>query len=312
MVAAQVFESEVYFTAPNGGKPGKTWYKIHGKLEKSSLPPVISLHGGPGSGHESLSPLKQLYEKYGIPVIFYDQVGCGRSTHYREKMGDESFWTFDLFIQELDNLVDHLQLRKRGFFVIGQSWGGMLGAVYAARHPEGLQKLIISSSPSSVPLYLVGSAKLRSELPQDIREALESSDHESLEYKRASEFYYKKHVCRLDPRPEDIETAFRHLEDDSTAYMTIQGPSELVISGSIKDWEGWKIAHQINVDTLVLNGRYDEITDICVEPWFRVIPRVKWVTFENASHMAHWEQPERYLQVCGNFLSGYNSESRDS
>ncbi|OTB02970.1 hypothetical protein M426DRAFT_61185, partial [Hypoxylon sp. CI-4A] len=82
------------------------------------------------------------------------------------------------------------------------------------------------------------------------------------------------------------------------------GPSELVIIGNLKDWEGWKIAHQINVDTLVLNGRYDEMTDVCVEPWFRVIPRVKWVTFEDSSHMAHWEQPERFLRVCGGFLSG--------
>ncbi|OTA60258.1 proline-specific peptidase [Hypoxylon sp. EC38] len=303
MTSAHVFEGEVSFDAPNGGKPGKTWYKVHGSLEDFSLLPLIALHGGPGAGHEYLSPLTKLHEKYGIPIVFYDQVGCGRSTHYREKIGDDSFWTFDLFIQELDNLVDHLKLRKRGFFIIGQSWGGMLGAVYATRHPEGLRKLIIASSPASVPLYVEGNKKLRSELPQDIREALEGSDHDSLEYKKASEFFYKQHVCRLDPRPTDVETAFKNLEDDPTAYLTMQGPSELVIVGSTKDWEGWKIAHQINVDTLVLNGRDDEMTDLCVKPWFKVIPRVKWVTFENSSHMAHWEEPDRFLEVCGDFLS---------
>ncbi|KAI1773337.1 proline-specific peptidase [Hypoxylon cercidicola] len=299
-----VLEGEVSFNAPNGGKSGSTWYKVYGSLEDSSIPALIALHGGPGAGHEYLSPLTKLYEKYGIPIVFYDQIGCGRSTHYREKLRDNSFWTFDLFIQELDNLVDHLKLRKRGFFLIGQSWGGMLGAVYAARHPQGLKKLIIASSPASVPLYIVGNNRLRSELPPDIREALEGSDHESLEYKKASTFFYKQHVCRLDPRPEDVQTAFKNLEEDSTAYITMQGPSELVIVGNLNDWEGWKVAHQISVDTLVLNGRYDEMTDECVEPWFKAIPRVKWVTFENSSHMAHWEQPERFLQVCGSFLSG--------
>ncbi|KAI1498645.1 proline-specific peptidase [Biscogniauxia marginata] len=304
MVAVHVLEGEVSFEAPNGGKPGSTWYKVYGSLEGSPLLPLITLHGGPGAGHEYLSPLTNLYGKYGIPIVFYDQVGCGRSTHYREKMGDESFWTFDLFIQELDNLVDHLKLRERGFFLLGQSWGGMLGAVYATRHPKGLKKLIIASSPASMPLYVVGNDQLRSELPQDMREALESSDHDSPEYEKASAFFYKQHVCRLDPRPEDVQAAFKNLHEDSTAYLTMQGPSELLIVGSLKDWEGYKIAHEISVDTLVLNGRYDEMTDVCVEPWFKAIPRVKWVTFENSSHMAHWEQPERFLQVCGGFLSG--------
>ena len=107
---------------------------------------MIALHGGPGAGHEYLSPLTDLVEKYEVPVIFYDQIGCGRSTHLREKLRDDSFWTFDLFIAELDNLVDHLKLRQTGFFLLGQSWGGMLAGMYAARRPEGLKKLVIGGS----------------------------------------------------------------------------------------------------------------------------------------------------------------------
>ncbi|KAI1736832.1 proline-specific peptidase [Xylaria scruposa] len=297
-----ILEGEVKFEAPNGGKAGSTWYKVYGDLN-SKVPALVALNGGPGAGHEYLSPLTSLYQKYGIPIVFYDQVGCGKSTHYREKLGDTSFWTFDLFIQELDNLIDHLKLRENGFSITGQSWGGMLGAVYATRHPKGLQRLIIASSPASVPLYVIGNDQLRSKLPKDMKEALEGSDHDSPEYKNASEFFYKQHVCRLDPRPEDVEAAFKNLHDDNIAYVTMQGPSELVITGSLKDWEGWKIAHEILVDTLVLNGEYDEMTDVCVQPWFKAIPRVKWVTFENSSHMAHWEQPERFIQVCRGFLS---------
>lgn len=44
--------------------------------------------------------------KYGIPVIFYDQIGCGRSKCLPEKMGDEGFWTVDLFIHQLETLID--------------------------------------------------------------------------------------------------------------------------------------------------------------------------------------------------------------
>ncbi|KAI0020710.1 proline-specific peptidase [Xylariomycetidae sp. FL0641] len=302
MAAAPVTEGEVAFEAPNAGKPCKTWYKVHGSLEDTSSPALIALHGGPGAGHEYLSPLEGLYEQHRIPVVFYDQVGCGRSTHFREKAGDTSFWTFDLFIAELDNLIDHLKLRERGFYVLGQSWGGMFGAIYATRRPVGLKKLVIASSPASVPLYVVGNAQLRSALPGDMCKVLETADHDSPEYKEASHYFYSQHVYRLDPLPEHVSQAFKNLEDDPTAYHTMQGPSELVITGTLKDWEGWKVADEIKVDSLVLNGRYDEMTDICVAPWFKAIPRVKWVTFEKASHMAHWEDTERFLEVCGSFL----------
>ncbi|KAI1760264.1 proline-specific peptidase [Hypoxylon sp. FL1150] len=257
-----------------GVQLSSTWYKVYGNLEDSSIPPLITLRSGPGAGHEYLSPLTKLYEKHGIPII--------------EVLGDDSFWTFDLFLEELDNLVDHLTLREKGFSIIVQTWGGMLRAIYAARCPEGLKKLIISSSLASIPLYIVGNNRLRSELP--------------LKYKEASALFYKRHVCCLDPLPDDVQAAFTNL--DHTAHLTVQEPFELVITGSTKDWEGWEVAHQIGVDTLVLNGRYDEMTEICVEPWFRVVPRVKWVTFENSSHLTHREEPKRFLEVCGSFLPG--------
>lgn len=76
-----------------------------------------------------------------------------------------------------------------------------------------------------------------------------------------------------------------------------------MIVGSFKDWEGWREAHKIEVQTLLLNGRYDEATDQCIKPWFNHIPKVKWVTLENSSHMAHFEERDRFVQLVGEFLS---------
>lgn len=158
MTKFPVSEGELAWDVPDAGKPCKTWFKILGDLESTHGPALIALHGGPGAGHEYLVPLADLYKPYGIPVVLYDQIGCGRSTHLREKMGDAGFWSFDLFIKELDTLIDHLNLRGRGFFLLGQSWGGVLAASYAMHQPQGktptgLRKLVISSGPSSIPLY---------------------------------------------------------------------------------------------------------------------------------------------------------------
>ena len=171
--------------------------------------------------------------------MFYDQIGCGKSTHLRDKIRDESFWTFDLFIAQLDSLIDHLQLRSKGFYLLGQSWGGMLAGMYAARRPEGLKKLIIAGSPASFPLFVEGGKRLRAQLPLDIQEILEEGDRtgqlDTPEYERASGVFYKNYVCRVDPMPQPVQKAFENLKDDPTAYITMQGPSEIVVDGSLKD-----------------------------------------------------------------------------
>ncbi len=110
----------------------ETWYRVSGDL-KSKKPPIFILHGGPGAGHNYVDSYK-LLSLDGRAVIHYDQVGCGNSTLLPDKGAD--FWTVQLFIDELNNLVDHLGQRK-AFHVLGQSWGGMLGAEYGTTRPAG-------------------------------------------------------------------------------------------------------------------------------------------------------------------------------
>jgi proline-specific peptidase len=151
-------EGEIPFNVSQADKPCHTFYRVVGDLKHKysttkPLVPLILHHGGPSACHEILVPLADLHKQYGIPVVFYDQIGNGRSTHLREKAGDESFWNEDLFIKELDSLVDYLDLRS-GFDLHGQSWGAMLAARYAVLHPKGLRKLIIADAPGSIELHL--------------------------------------------------------------------------------------------------------------------------------------------------------------
>lgn len=63
-------------------------------------------------------------------------------------------------------------------------------------------------------------------------------------------------------------------------------------------------AQRISVPTLLINGRYDAARDSVVAPWFALIPRVRWVTFAESSHMPHLEERERYMEVVSGFLYG--------
>lgn len=108
-----VQEGEADFHYPAAGKPLKTWYKITGDLTSSDAIPLIVLHGGPGVGCEAYNPLTDLTAAFGIPIIQYDQVGCGRSTDLRNKStAGAEFWNVHLFVAELESLIAHLGLKR--------------------------------------------------------------------------------------------------------------------------------------------------------------------------------------------------------
>ncbi|KAF4618825.1 hypothetical protein D9613_010081 [Agrocybe pediades] len=104
------------------GKTYKTWYRVHGDIHSTDRTPLLVIHGGPGMTHDYMLPNLKLYENHSIPVIFYDQIGCGRS----------SFWCVDLFLDELENLVRHLGLQR--YDILGHSWGGVFVVASASSH----------------------------------------------------------------------------------------------------------------------------------------------------------------------------------
>lgn len=219
-------EGKAPFHVPSAGKDCFTWYKIFGSLPTpgaSSPVPLLGIHGGPGAGHEYLLSMQDLWTKHGIPVVLYDQLGCGHSVQLREKDGDESFWTEQLFLDEIDNLVKHLGITT--FDILGHSWGGMLGAVYAAGQPQGLRKLILMGAPASVDLVLKGSAELLGHLPQDVQEIIRKYEKEGnfhdAAYKGACLHFYKRHLCRSQPWPRELVTSMAHLEEDPAVYTTM-------------------------------------------------------------------------------------------
>ena len=288
-------EGTVAFAAPGASGPCLTYYRIFGPSPSSSTPtPLVVLHGGP-----DLSSTR--------PVILNDQLGCGRSTHLRDRHGDAGFWTEALFRAELDNLIDGLDLRHHGFHLLGHSWGGMLASAYAATRPPGLRRLVVSNSPANMPLWLEAANTLRRQLPSDVQQALDKGERdgtvESDEYKAAVAEYYKRFMCRAEPWPApEAASAMRAIDEDPTVYLTMNGPSEFYVTGSLKTWTVVDRLSSISVPTLLLNGRYDEAQDSCMVPFFENIAKVRCVTLENSSHMPFVEERKKYMQLVGNFF----------
>ena len=113
-----------------------TWYRVVGDGEAAGKLPILTLHGGPGAPHDYLEPMETLVAT-GRRVIFYDQLGCGRSA----VPSNPSRWTVPLFVAEVGAIREALGLGR--VHMLGQSWGGMLGMEYALTQPAGLASLII-------------------------------------------------------------------------------------------------------------------------------------------------------------------------
>lgn len=287
------------------GPLGRTWWRITGELElgrRSRRAPVVIVHGGPGVPHDYLLRLARLSDR-GRAVIYYDQIGSGRSTHLPNT--DPEFWTVELFLDELTCLLNDLGIAD-DYYLLGQSWGGMLAAEHAVVQPPGLRGMILANTPASMPLWVDGVNQLRSELPPAVQETLSSHERngstDSAEYLSAQQVFYDRHVCRMIPNPPELVASFAALEEDPTVYHAMVGTNEFHITGSLKPWSVVDQLHRITVPTLVINGRYDEATDLCVAPFLQRIPRVRYAKFEQSSHTPHLEEEELFLDVVNAFL----------
>lgn len=283
---------------------GGTWVR----LTRPDAPldgalPLVVLHGGPGFAHDYLRSLADLADLTGRTVVHYDQYGCGRSTHSPE--APAGFWTPQLFVDEYAAVVSELELGDH--HLLGQSWGGMLGAEIAVRRPAGLASLAICNSPAAMPLWSEAADALRAQLPGEIRDALERHEadgtYDDPEYIAAAHEYDRRHVVRLPEMPQDYVDSVAQMDADPTVYHTMNGPNEFHVIGSLRDWTVVDRLDRIAVPTLVLAGEFDEAQPIVWRPFVERIPDVREAVVPDASHCTHLEKPEEFLGIIAGFLA---------
>ena len=272
---------------------GKIWYEIVGSR---GGPPLITLHGGPGSSHFSLEPLRVLGDDR--PVVFYDQLGCGNS----DRPDDLSLWTMDRFVQEL-----HILREALGFYrchILGHSWGTMLGMDYYLTHPNGIASLIQSSPCISIERWVADCNKYRKQLPPEVQEVMDKHEAagttESEEYRDAEKEFNKRHVLRLDTVPEAVLKGRQ--QRGKVVYQTMWGPSEFFMTGTLAGYDRSGDLHRIGVPALYSCGRFDEAAPDTVEWYSSLTPNSEFVVYENSAHMPHWEDQQEYIGVVHDFL----------
>lgn len=274
---------------------GRVWWRRTGSGRGA---PLLLLHGGPGAGHDYLLPLKVLADER--PVIFYDQLGCGRSDAPQEA----GVYTIERAVQELIAVRKALGLERICLF--GNSWGAMLAIEYmVTTGGPGVQKLVLSGALASTPQAVAGMNRLLDALPDGAGARIRALDAAgkgaTAEYQELVQLFYDRHLCRRKPPPAEYIRTGENLAK-SPAYKWMNGPNEFTITGVIKDWERRRDLRRIKVPTFITTGQYDEVTLDCHQTIQEEIRGSDLTIFGDCSHLTMLEKPAEYARAVREFI----------
>ena len=267
---------------------------------------VLLLHGGPGGTHEVFLCADGYLPAEGIEYIYYDQLG----SYYSDQPSDTSLWTLDRFVEEVEQVRIALNLDKNNFYLLGQSWGGILAMGYALKYQENLKGLIISNMMSSAPEYNqyaeeVLGPMLDPAILQEVKTIEANNDFSNPRYMEVlMDHYYPEHLLRLpiEQWPDAINRAFKHMNQEVYVYM--QGFSEFGMTGdaTLKDWDVSNDLSNISVPTLVIGATYDTMDPKHMEWMSKEVQDGRFLLCPDGSHLSQYDDQKVYFEGLIKFI----------
>jgi proline iminopeptidase len=281
----------------------KVWTKTVGNNPKIK---VLLLHGGPGGTHEFFESFDGYFPQESIEYIYYDQLG----SYYSDQPTDKSLWTNERFVEEVEQVRKALKLNNTNFYLLGQSWGGILAMEYALKYQKNLKGLIISNMMASAPAYNkyaedVLGPQLDPKVFAQIKEFEKNKEYSNPKYMELLlNNYYTEHILRFPVAqwPESINRAFKHLNPNVYVYM--QGPSEFGITGdaSLKDWDITSKLKTLTVPTLAIGSKYDTMDPEHMKWISKEVKNGQFLFCPNGSHLSQYDDQEHYFPGIIQFL----------
>ena len=288
----------------------KVWTK---RVGNNPTIKVLLLHGGPGVTHELYECFDGYFPNQSIEYIYYDQLG----SYYSDQPTDKSLWTNERFVEEVEQVRIALGLNKNNFYLMGQSWGGILAMEYALKYQKNLKGLVISNMMASAPEYNryaeeVLGPKLPKEVFNQIKIFEKNKDYINPKYSELLfKYYYTEHILRkpLDQWPEAVNRCFKHLNPN--VYIHMQGPSEFGITGdaTLKNWDIKSKLKTLSVPTLVIGSKYDTMDPKHMEWMSKEVQNGRFLFCANGSHLSQYDDQKTYFNGLIKFLLDVDNQT---
>ncbi|WP_304678353.1 proline-specific peptidase family protein [uncultured Limosilactobacillus sp.] len=266
---------------------------------------LLALHGGPGGNHEYWEDAAEQLKKQGldVQVTMYDQLGSLYSDQpdYSDPEIAKKYLTYEYFLDEVDEVREKLGLDN--FYLIGQSWGGLLVQEYAVKYGQHLKGAIISSMVDEIDEYVDHVNALRDQTlsTEDVafmKECEDNDDYSNPKYQQLVQVMNEQYVDRKQP------SKLYHLKDlgGDAVYNVFQGDNEFVITGKLKGWHFRDQLKNIKVPTLITFGEHETMPVDTAKTMNKLIPNSKLVTTPNGGHHHMVDNPDVYYKHLADFI----------
>lgn len=266
---------------------------------------LLALHGGPGGNHEYWEDAAEQLKKQGlnVQVTMYDQLGSLYSDQpdFSDPEIAKKYLTYEYFLDEVDEVREKLGLDN--FYLIGQSWGGLLVQEYAVKYGQHLKGSIISSMVDEIDEYVDRVNELREKTlsPEAVafmKECEAKNDYSNPKYQECVQVMNEQYVDRKQP------SKLYHLKDlgGTAVYNVFQGDNEFVITGKLKDWHFRDQLKNIKVPTLITFGEHETMPIETAKTMNSLIPNSQLVTTPDGGHHHMVDNPDVYYKHLADFI----------
>jgi proline iminopeptidase len=277
----------------------KVWTKRFGNNPRIK---ILLLHGGPAMTHEYMECFESFFPKEGFEFYEYDQLG----SYYSDQPTDSSLWTTARFVEEVEQVRQAIGADSTNFYVLGNSWGGILGMEYALKYQQHLKALIVANMMASAPEYGRYAADVLA--PQmdpavlaEVRAIEAKGDFTNPRYMELLlPNFYKKHLCRLEEWPDGFNRTMKHA--NGTIYTMMQGPSEFGIAGRLATWDIKDRLKEIRIPTLMIGAKHDTMDPKAMEAQSKLVQKGRYLYCPNGSHLAMWDDQQVFMEGVIRFI----------
>lgn len=281
----------------------KVWTKRFGNNPHIK---VLLLHGGPAATHQYMEVFESFFPKEGFEFYEYDQLGCGNS----DKPTDTSLWVLDRFVGEVEQVRQAIHADSTNFYILGNSWGGILGMQYALKYQNNMKGLIVANMMASCPEYgkyaeEVLAKQMDPKVLAEIKAIEAKGDFSNPRYMELlMPNFYHEHICRLAEWPEPVNRAFANL--NPVIYVQMQGPSEFGIGGNLANWDIKNRLKEIRIPTLMVGAKYDTMDPKAMEEQSKLVQHGRYLYCPDGSHLAMYDDQQTFMNGVIQFIKDVN------
>ena len=270
----------------------KVWTKRFGKNPTIK---ILLLHGGPAMTHGYMEGFETFFQKQGFEFYESHQLG----SYYSDQPKDSSLWTTGRFVEEVEQVRQAIGADSTNFYVLGNSWGGILAMEYALKYQQHLKGLLVANMVASAPEYgkyadNVLAKQMKPEVLAEIKAIEAKKDFNNPRYMELLiPNFYHEHLCRLKEWPDGVNRAMKHVNGE--IYAMMQGPSEFGISGRLAQWDIKNRLKEITVPTLMIGAKHDTMDPEAMEAQSKLVKKGRYLYCPNGSHLSMWDDQQVFM-----------------